>query len=66
MVFAVLGFVVTLFLKSKPLKSAAEYHNGGPARPEKAAAKAIVAVVDGDTPAVNGGTLPIQRDAPRT
>ena len=66
MAFAILGFVVTLFLKSKPLKSAAEYHNGGPARPEKAAAKAIVAVVDGDTPAVNGGTLPIQRDAPRT
>lgn len=32
MVFAIIGFVVTLFLKSKPLKSAAEYHNGGPVR----------------------------------
>ena len=30
-VFALAGFVITLFLKSKPLKSAEEYHGGGPA-----------------------------------
>ena len=35
MVFALLGFAVTLFLKSKPLKSAAEYHNGGPAKADR-------------------------------
>jgi EmrB/QacA subfamily drug resistance transporter len=46
MVFAILGFVVTLFLKSKPLKSAAEYHNGGPAQSGKAAASDIGAVSD--------------------
>ena len=45
MVFALVGFVVTLFLKSKPLKSAAEYHNGGPAQPGKAAAPEVVAGV---------------------
>ena len=38
MVFAVIGFFVTLFLKSRPLKSAAEYHDGGPAQAGKAAA----------------------------
>jgi len=43
MVFAIIGFVVTLFLKSKPLKSAAEYHNGGPIQSAKAAASDIVA-----------------------
>jgi EmrB/QacA subfamily drug resistance transporter len=43
MVFAIVGFVVTLFLKSKPLKSAAEYHNGGPIQSAKAAASDIVA-----------------------
>jgi len=65
MVFAIVGFVVTLFLKSKPLKSAAEYHNGGDAPYGKAAASDTVAIVDGDTPAVNGEALPVQRDTPR-
>jgi EmrB/QacA subfamily drug resistance transporter len=38
--FALAGFFLTLFLKSKPLKSAAEYHNGGPDQAGKAAAPA--------------------------
>jgi EmrB/QacA subfamily drug resistance transporter len=43
MVFAIIGFVVTIFLKSKPLKSAAEYHNGGPGQSAKVAASDITA-----------------------
>jgi len=66
MVFALLGFAVTLFLKSKPLKSAEEYHNGGPAPAGNASATKASPDAGGDTPAVNGGALPMQRDAPRT
>jgi hypothetical protein len=55
MVFALLGFAVTLFLKSKPLKSAAEYHNGGPVQTSKAAASEIAAVV-------NVSAAPVQPD----
>jgi EmrB/QacA subfamily drug resistance transporter len=51
MVFAILGFVVTLFLKAKPLKTAEEYHNGGAAKAEKAAASAIVDGGNGKAPA---------------
>jgi EmrB/QacA subfamily drug resistance transporter len=65
-VFALAGFVITLFLKSKPLKSAEEYHNGGPAPAGNASATKASPDAGGDTPAVNGGALPMQRDAPRT
>jgi len=46
MAFAVIGFFVTLFLKSKPLKSAAEYHNGGPERASEAEHSDIVDIAN--------------------
>jgi EmrB/QacA subfamily drug resistance transporter len=63
MVFAIIGFFVTLFLKSKPLKSAEEYHNGGPAPYGKAAASDIAAVEgertggDGRVPDAGAGAV---------
>ena len=62
MVFAIIGFIVTLFLKSRPLKSAAEYHNGGSAKPAEATVadavppeKAPVAMGGSDGPAAMAG-----------
>jgi EmrB/QacA subfamily drug resistance transporter len=46
MMFAVIGFFVTLFLKSRPLKSAEEYHNGSPAPAGKAADSDVAAGVE--------------------
>ena len=63
MVFAIIGFFVTLFLKSKPLKSAEEYHNGGPVPYGKAAASDIAAVEgertggDGKVPGAGDGAV---------
>jgi EmrB/QacA subfamily drug resistance transporter len=63
MVFAIVGFVVTLFLKSKPLKSAAEYHNGGTAQAGKAAASEVNAYGDG-LGRTTGADPVIEVDAP--
>jgi MFS family permease len=61
MVFALIGFLVTLFLKSRPLKSAEEYHNGGPVRSEKAAAADIDAA-EGQKTAGEGEHSAVQAD----